>query len=77
VKEVGHPSFAVEQLGGHTALVIRYGRTSTMNPAETMKVAQYHVPLGTEKALITLSYIDSDQGAIADHDRLKKSIVIR
>ena len=42
-----------------------------------MKVAQYHVPLGAEKALITLSYIDGDQGAMAAHDRLKNSIVIR
>lgn len=77
VKEVGRASFAVEPLGGQTALVIRYGRTSTINPAETMKVTQYHVPLGAEKALITLSYIDGDQGAMAAHDRLKKSIVIR
>lgn len=77
VKEVGRPSFAVEPLGGQTALVIRYGRTSTINPAETMKVAQYHIPLGTEKALITLSYIDGDQGAMAAHYRLKNSIVIR
>lgn len=77
VKEVGHPSFAVEPLGGQAALVVRYGRTSTINPAETMRVAQYHVPLGAEKALITLSYIDGDQGAMAAHDRLKKSFAIR
>jgi hypothetical protein len=77
VKEVGRPSFAVEPIGSQTALVIRYSRTSTINPAETMRVAQYHVPLGAEKALITLSYIDGDQGAMAAHDRLKKSIAIR
>lgn len=77
VKEVGRASFAVEPLGGQTALAIHYGRTSTINPAETMKVTQYHVPLGAEKALITFSYIDGDQGAMAAHDRLKKSIVIR
>ena len=77
VKEVGRASVAVEPLGGQTALVIRYGRTSSVNSTETMKVAQYHVPLGAEKALITLSYIDGDQGAMAAHDRLKSSIVIR
>lgn len=77
VKEVGRASVAVEPLGGQTALVIRYGRTSSVNSTETMKVAQYHVPLGAEKALITLSYIDGDQGAMAAHDRLKNSIVIR
>lgn len=76
VKEVGRASFTVEPLGGQTALVIRYGRTSTINPAETMKVTQYHVPLGTEKALITLSYIDGDQGAMVAHDRLKNSMMI-
>lgn len=77
IKEVGRASVAVEPLGGQTALVIRYGRTSSVNSSETMRVAQYHVPLGAEKALITLSYIDGDQGAMAAHDRLKNSIVIR
>ena len=77
VKEVGRPSFAAEPIGGQTALIIVYGRTSTANPAETMRVTQYHVPLGAEKALITLSYIEGDQQAIAAHNRLKSSIVIR
>lgn len=77
IKEVGRASVAVEPLGGQTALVIRYGRTSSANSSETMKVAQYHVPFGAEKALITLSYIDGDPVAMAAHDRLKNSIVIR
>ena len=77
VKEVGRPRFAVEPIGGQTALIISYGRTSTANPAETMRVTQYHVPLGAEKALITLSHIEGDQQAIAAHNRLKSSIVIR
>ncbi len=77
VKEVGRPRFAVESIGGQTALIISYGRTSTANPAETMRVTQYHVPLGAEKALITLSHIEGDQQAIAAHNRLKSSIVIR
>lgn len=77
VREVGRATFAVEAVGGQTALVVRYGRTSTVNAAETMRVAQYHIPLGDEKALITLSYIDGDKGAITAHDRLKTSIVIR
>lgn len=77
VKEVGRPSFAVEPIGGQTALIISYGRTSTANPAETMRVTQYHVLLGAEKALITLSYIEGDPQATAAHDRLKSSIVIR
>jgi hypothetical protein len=77
VKEVGRPRFAVEPIGGQTALIISYGRTSTANPAETMRVTQYHVPLGAEKALITLSYIEGDPQATAAHSRLKSSIVIR
>jgi hypothetical protein len=77
VKEVGRPTFAVESLGGQTALVIRYGRTSTVNSAETMRVAQYHIPLGNEKVLITLSNIDGDKSAITAHDRLKTSIIIQ
>ncbi len=77
VKEVGRPRFAVEPLGGQIALIVSYGRTSTGNPAETMRVTQYHVPLGAEKALITLSFIEGDPQAIAALKRLKNSIVIR
>ena len=77
VREVGRASVAVEPLGGQLALIIRYARTSTANPAETMRVTQYHVPLGAEKALITLSYIEGDPQATAAHNRLKNSIVIR
>jgi hypothetical protein len=77
VKEVGRPSFAVEPIGGQIAMIISYGRTSTANPAETMRVTQYHVPLGAEKVLITLSYIEGDPQATAAHNRLKNSIVIR
>lgn len=77
MKEVGRASFAIEPLGGQLALIIRYGRTSSVNSAETMRVTQYHVPLGAEKALITLSYVEGDPQAIAAHNRLKSSIVIR
>ena len=77
VKEVGRPRFAIEPIGGQTALIISYGRTSTANPAETMRVTQYHVPLGAEKALITLSYIEGDPQATAAQNRLRSSIVIR
>ena len=77
VKEVGRPNFAIESFGGQTALVISYGRTSTGNPAETMRVTQYHVPLGAEKALITLSYIEGDPQATEAFNRLKSNILIR
>ena len=77
IREVGRATFAVEQLGGQTALVIRYARTSSVNAKESMKVTQYHVPLGTEKALVTLSYIDGDRTAMAAHDQLKSTIAIK
>lgn len=77
VKQVGRPLIAVGEIGGQIALIISYGRTSRGNSAETMRVTQYHVPLGVEKALITLSYIDSDPQATAAHNRIKSSITIR
>lgn len=77
LREVGRASFAVEVVGSQTALVIRYGRTSTFDPAQTMRVTQYHIPLGDEKALISLSYLDGDEDAKAAHDRIKSSIIVR
>jgi hypothetical protein len=77
IREVGRPSFAIEQLGGKTAFVIRYGRTSANDSTQTVKVAQYHVLLGKEKALITLSYFDGDPQVLAAHNRIKNSIAIR
>src|SRR3546814_18966420 len=70
MKEVGRPRFAVEPIGGQTALIIRYGRTSSVNSAETMRVAKYHVHLGAAKVLNTLSYTDCAQMAIAATNRL-------
>ena len=77
IKQVGQPSVDAQWFGGQLALIIQYARTSTVNPAETIKVTQYHVPLGPEKALITLSYVDGDQVAMAAHERLKSSFAIR
>jgi len=77
IREVGKPSFAAEILGGKHALIVRYGRTSAIDPTETMIVTQYHVPLGDVKAMITLSYIDGDQAVLEEHNRLKSSLVIQ
>lgn len=75
--EVGLPRFAVKPIGGRTALITSYASASIDNPAETTRVTQYHVPMGAEKALITLSYREGDQQAISVSNRLKNSIVIR
>lgn len=76
LKEVGRASVAVEPLGGQMAYVFRYGRTLANNLDGSMKVAQYHIPLGGKKVLITLSYVDGDAATIAAHDKLKASILI-
>lgn len=77
IREVGRPHVAIEGIGGQTALVISYGRTSVGNPAETMRVTQYHVLMGREKVLITLSNIQGDAQAALVQKRLRNSIVIR
>lgn len=78
IKPVGVPSFKVEPIGGRTAMAIRYART--LNPKASpgvMLVEQYHVPMGAEKVLVTLSYIDGDPEAARQHARIKKGIQIR
>jgi hypothetical protein len=77
VTEVGQPSFKIEKLGGKFAIAIRYGRTSIGDASRAIKVAQYHVLLGDQKALITLSYIDGIPEIMVVHDRIKNSISIR
>ena len=76
VRQVGKTAISIETLGGKTAFVIRYARTSPGKISEVVKVAQYHVILGNEKALITLSVVDDDQANWRIHDRLKSSILI-
>jgi hypothetical protein len=76
VTQVGKSAISIENLGGKTAMVIRYARTSRGKSSEVVKVAQYHVILGREKALITLSVVDDDQANWRIHDRLKNSILI-
>ena len=77
VREVGNPSFYIESLGGQVAIVIRYSRTSPGNPSIIMKVAQYHVHLGSEKVLITLSFLEGDSVIKSVHDKLKNSIIFK
>ena len=77
VTEIGKPTYAVELIGGKTAAVFRYARSSTINPAETTRVEQYHIPLGNDKVLIALSYIEGDGNALKAHSRLKQSILIQ
>jgi hypothetical protein len=77
VHEVGKASVVLETLGGQNAMVIRYGRTSPGNSTETMQVAQYHIPMGSEKVLITLSTIAGDAKIAAASNRVKSTLSIR
>ena len=77
VKEVGRPSFSYTQLGGQIALVISYSRTSPGEASKIVRVFQYHVVLGSEKALITLSYVDGDPQILSKYDHIKSSFSIR
>ena len=77
MREVGRPSFAVEHLGGQLAFINRYARTIPEDFTGAMKVEMHHVPLGGEKALITISHIAGDREAERAVARLKSSMVIR
>jgi len=52
---------SIVRLGGQLALCFQYRRGDVVEgPDTTFWVSQYHVPLGTQKAIITLSFRDRD-----------------
>lgn len=59
VRILGDAKVSIVQLGGKTAIASNYRRTSIGSDSTIFNVTQYHVPLGNEKALITLSYRES------------------
>lgn len=74
---LGQEKVGIETIGGLTAFTFSYRRTSD-NGQSPFTVIQYHVPVGKEKILITLSYRESDGrlfGLILD--RVKRSVVIQ
>lgn len=77
VQILGQEKVSIDTIGGLTAFVIMYRRTSTIGSSPFV-VTQYHVPVGKEKVLITLSYRESDEklfGLILD--RVKRSVMIK
>ncbi len=73
---LGQEKVAIDTIGGLTAFTLMYRRTSAVGPTP-FTVTQYHVPVGKEKVLISLSYRESDGrlfGLILD--RVKRSITI-
>jgi hypothetical protein len=57
---VGNGKASIVRLGGQLAICMQYRRGDMTQPNTTYWVSQYHVPLGTQKALITLSIRDRD-----------------
>lgn len=64
-------------LGGQTAILISYQRSSTSHPGRTMEVSQHHVPLGKKKALITTTNLKGDSDAERMIRQIKSSIQIK
>ena len=74
---LGQEKVGIDTIGGLTAFTLMYRRTSANGPSP-FTVTQYHVPVGKEKVLITLSYRESDGklfGLILD--RVKRSVTIK
>lgn len=74
---LGQEKVGIDTIGGLTAFTLTYRRTSAVGPSP-FTVTQYHVPIGKEKILITLSYRESDGrlfGLILD--RVKRSVTIK
>lgn len=76
IHQIGATVVAVKPLGGARTVAIEYAH-SGLNGHAGMRVTQYHVPLGPEKALITLWVALEDEEASAAAARLLESIRIQ
>jgi hypothetical protein len=77
IQILGQEKIGIDTIGGLTAFRLVYRRTSNVG-SSPFTVTQYHVPVGKEKVLITLSYRESDErlfGLILD--RVKRSVTIK
>lgn len=76
LRMLGQEQVSISSIGGKTAIAVSYRRTS-LSGASPFRVTQFHVSLGTEKALITLSFRESDQIIYSQIiDYIKNSISI-
>ena len=74
---LGQEKIAIDTMGGLTAFTLTYRRTSALGQSPFI-VTQYHILVGKEKVLITLSYRESDVrlfGPILD--KVKRSVTIK
>lgn len=76
VQYLGQEVFRIETIGTRTAFVISYKRTSLRGGAPFV-VTQYHVPMGSDKVLVTLSFQESEAAMFRPIlERVKNSISI-
>ena len=74
---LGQEDYRIETIGARTALVISYKRGSLKGGAPFV-VTQYHVPMGSDKVLVTLSFQESEAALFRPIlERVKNSIAIR
>lgn len=77
IKIIGQESFGFDLIGNMTAFTLSYRRTSAVGSSPFL-VTQYHVPVGLEKVLITLSYREADALLFRPIlERVKRSVTIR
>ncbi len=77
IRILGTETVEVTSIGGQIAVAVSYRRISLTGPSP-FQVTQYHVPLGSEKALITLSYREADASVYSlIIDYVKTSISIK
>lgn len=77
MRYLGHERFDFQAFGSKTAILISYKRTSARGGSPFV-VTQYHVPMGQDKVLVTLSLQESAASLLGPVlDRVKNSILIR
>lgn len=77
IQYLGQEEYRIETIGARTALVISYKRSSLKGGAPFV-VTQYHVPMGSDKVLVTLSFQESEAALFRPIlERVKNSIAIR
>lgn len=74
---LGKEKIGIDKIDNLTAFTFSYRRTSKIGQSP-FAVTQYHIPMGTEKILITLSYRESDEILFKPIlEKVKRSISIK
>ncbi len=70
------PYFDVLPLGGKLAMSMSYARKSLVEVGKLQRVTQFHAPLGSHKAVVTISYEDGNAQLKALAERISSSVKI-